>query len=149
MVGVVDGHAQVRLGGRSGCAACDAGKGCGAGIFSRLLRRRSLVLELYNSIGATQGQAVIVGLPERLFLGLVLRFYLLPLLAALAGAAIGHYLSWRSGASPGLIDAVAVIGAALGGALTFRWTRSQAPEFFAGPAVHLLRLAERNGTESE
>lgn len=148
-MGVVNGQAEVRLGGRSGCVTCDAGKGCGAGVFSRLLKRRPLELKLSNSIGAKQGQAVIVGLPEQLFLGLILRFYLLPLLAALAGAAIGHYLSWRLGASPGWNDFSALIGAVFAGALAFQRTRTVTPEFFAGPVVHLLRVVGTNGPESE
>jgi positive regulator of sigma E activity len=107
------------------------------------------MLELSNSIGAKQGQAVIVGLPEQLFLWLSLRFYLLPLLAALAGAAIGHYLSWRLDASPGWKDAVALTGAVLGGGLAFHWTRTRAPEFSAAPIVHLLRAVGSDGTESK
>ena len=41
---------QVRVGGQSGCAACDAGKGCGAGLFGKLLRRNPVELELVNEI---------------------------------------------------------------------------------------------------
>jgi sigma-E factor negative regulatory protein RseC len=84
------GEALVRLGGRSGCAACDAGRGCGAGVFGRLLRRRPVVLPLGNAVGAQRGQAVIVGLPESWFLSLVARFYLYPLVAGLVGASLGH-----------------------------------------------------------
>ena len=89
IVAVSGGTASVRLGGKSACTACNAGKGCGAGIFGRLLKRKPVVLELKNGPGARVGQSVMVGLPETLFLRLVFKFYLFPLLAGLAGAASG------------------------------------------------------------
>ena len=81
---------SVRLGGNSGCVACDAGRGCGAGIFGRLLRRKPAVLDLDNAINARVGQPVVVGLPESVFLRLVFHLYMLPLLAGLAGAVLGQ-----------------------------------------------------------
>ena len=36
----------VRLGGQSGCRICDAGYGCVAGVFARLLERKPVTLEL-------------------------------------------------------------------------------------------------------
>jgi sigma-E factor negative regulatory protein RseC len=142
VLSVADGRVAVRLGGEPGCAACAAGRGCGAGLFGRLLRRRPVVLELDNAVGARGGEAVIVGLPERSFLRLVLRFYLAPLLGGLGAAAFGHYLSVRAGASPGVVDAVALSGAlAVGGATLWR-IRSRPGEFPDLAAVHLLRVAD-------
>jgi len=141
VVSVTEGMAAVRLGGRSGCAACDDGRGCGAGVFGRLLRRRPVVLELENTVGAHAGEPVIVGLPEQLFLRLAARFYLWPLLFALAGAALGHFLATvllESGA--GLADALALAGGLLAAAASFLRMRAAAPEFPASSAVHLLRV---------
>jgi len=108
----VSGHlASVRLGGNSGCPACDAGKGCGAGIFGRLLQRKPTVLDLENVIDARVGQPVVVGLPESVFLRLVFHLYLLPLLAGLAGAVIGHYLSVKNQSGPSVTDGIALLGA--------------------------------------
>ena len=74
VVATAGGRASVRLGGQTGCAACDAGRGCGAGLFGRLLRRRPVVLEFDNHLDARCGQEVLVGLSERWFLQLVARF---------------------------------------------------------------------------
>ena len=98
----------VRIGAASGCPACDLGKGCGAGVFGRLLRRRPVQLQLHNVIGAQPGQAVTVGIPERLFVQLVCVLYLFPLLAALAGMAIGHYLGIRAGWNNLALDGAAL-----------------------------------------
>ena len=114
------GRAQVRLGGRSGCTACDAGRGCGAGIFGRLLRRRPLVLTLDDALGVSPGQAVMVGLPESWFLTLVTRFYLYPLLAGLVGAMLGHYVSDKFEAVMAVKDAAALLGAVLAGTAAVR-----------------------------
>jgi sigma-E factor negative regulatory protein RseC len=69
----------VRIGGQTGCSACDEGKGCGAGLFGRLLKRKPLELELpnhFDSLNDIQGgQAVSVGLSESLFLKMVFRLY--------------------------------------------------------------------------
>jgi sigma-E factor negative regulatory protein RseC len=137
----------VRLGGTSGCPACNAGKGCGAGIFGRLLNRKPVVLDLSNGLGSPVGQAVIVGLPESLLLRLVLRLYLLPLLAGLAGAVFGHYIAVRNSAGDAMVDGAALLGAVLAGAVALAWNRRRENEFRTGNAVHVLRHADRSFTE--
>jgi len=135
--------ASVRFGGSSGCAACDAGKGCGAGIFGRLLQRKPVVLDLHNNPGALVGQAVMAGLPETLFLRLVLSFYLYPLLAGLAGAIIGHYVSVKLSAAPATTDGFALLGAVLAGTMALLWKRKghreSAVDFPGEIGVCLLR----------
>jgi sigma-E factor negative regulatory protein RseC len=140
---------RVRLGGQSGCAACDAGRGCGAGVFARMLRRRPVELDFENRVGARRGQGVIVGIPERLYLGLVTRFYLLPVLAALAGAAIGHYVGVSLGAGAGAIDAVALVAGLLAGYVILRRARGRPAEFPRGSGVHLLRVVHPTELETE
>lgn len=144
-----DGWAQVRLGGRSGCAACDAGKGCGAGLFGRLLRRKPATLRLEDPIGVRSGQAVVVGLPESLFLRLVGRFYGLPLLGGLGGAAAGHYVSYRLQLGAAGADALTLAVAVLMGVLVYRTGGSGRQEFSPEPAVHLLRAVDAEIEEQE
>lgn len=137
----------VRLGGDSACSACNAGKGCGAGIFGRLLNRKPVVLDLPNGLGSPVGQAVVVGLPESLLLRLVLRLYLVPLLTGLAGAVLGHYIGVRNGAGDAMVDGAALLGAILAGAVALAWNRKREDEFPTGNAVHVLRHADRSFTE--
>lgn len=142
VVAASDGIARVRIGGTSGCANCDAGKGCGAGVFGRLLKRKPVELEVENSLEALPGQAVIVGLPESLFLRLVARLYLIPLLSGVAGAALGHYLSVQGGAGPAGSDFAALLSGLAAGAVTLGWVRRRTREFSGLIIVHLLRFTE-------
>lgn len=145
VVSTQDGRAVVRLGGTSGCSACDAGKGCGAGIFGRLLKRRPSELEIENTLGAEAGQAIVVGLHERLFLRLVLKYYLWPLFAALFGAISGHTLASASGWSAGAIDLAALLLAIAALVGTMYWNRRNGIEFSADRDVHMqhINLSER------
>ena len=139
VVSAADGSIQVRLGASSGCSACDAGKGCGAGVFGRLLQRKPVIVEFEDSLGADEGQAVVVGLPETLFMALVTRLYLLPLLAGLAGAVCGHWMAGTMALGPGATDFMALIGAVLTATFVSRMNRSRQIEFPEGLTVHLLR----------
>ena len=142
VVAVIDGKAQVRLGGTSGCAKCDAGRGCGAGIFGRLLRRKPVTLDLDNTLNAGPGQPVLVGLPESLFLRLVARLYLLPLLAGLAGAGLGHYISTLGQLAGVRLDVITLLCGLASGAVTMIWINRNAVEFSGSVMVHLLRIIE-------
>lgn len=142
MVSVDGGRALVRVGPTSGCPTCDRGEGCGAGVFGRLLQRRPIVLRLDNRLGAAPGDVVTVGIPERLFLFLVMRLYLLPLLAGLAGAAFGHHLGTVAAANAGIsnagmIDAAALAGALVGLFIALPRSRKHARPFTNG-AVRLI-----------
>lgn len=139
VVAATDGVIRVRIGASSGCSACDAGKGCGAGVFGRLLRRKPVVVEFENSLGANEGQAVMVGLPESLFLALVTRLYLFPLLAGLAGAVGGHWIAGQFSFGPGPTDFTALIGAVLAATFVARQNRGRQIEFPEDLTVHLLR----------
>ncbi|MEJ8566633.1 SoxR reducing system RseC family protein [Elongatibacter sediminis] len=143
VIGVDGGTARIRVGPASGCPACDSGQGCGAGVFGRLLRRRPVELRLENGAGVEAGDAVFVGLPERLFLSLVARLYLLPLLAGLAGAALGHYLGTVADFSGARLDLAALAGGVTGVAVALGLTGRSNPARLRG-AVTLLRRVEQH-----
>jgi hypothetical protein len=86
---------------------------------------------------------VIVGVPEALFLGLVMRFYLFPLLAGLAGAGLGHYLGMKLGVGAGGSDALALLAGLLAGAGVLWRGRAGPADFSRGFTVHLLRVADQ------
>lgn len=142
VIAVNGSKAQVRLGGTTGCASCDAGKGCGAGVFGRLLKRKPVMLDLENTLNAAPGQPVMVGLPESLFLRLVARFYLAPLLAGVAGAAFGHYLSVQGQLGLTGSDMATLIFGLAFGAAAMVWIKKGSGEFPESTIVHLLRLIE-------
>jgi len=104
-------RATVLLGASSGCPVCAEGRGCGAGVFGRLIAGKPLSLELDNPLQLQVGQPVRVGITEAFFMGLLLRLYLLPLLAGLFGAALGHYLANVFAAQGWVQDGLALLGA--------------------------------------
>lgn len=115
------GRASITFAAVSGCPACDAGQGCGAGVFGKLLRRKPAILELESPAGLEPGQAVIVGIPEAFFLRLLFRLYLVPLLAGLAGAGLGHYLAGFWSLHGLLQDLAALTGALILAAATLHF----------------------------
>lgn len=134
--------ALVRIGAASGCPACDAGKGCGAGIFGRLLRNRPVTIQVPNSLGAEVGQPVQFGIPEQRFLALVFRMYVVPLIAGLLGAAVGFGLAVRVGLQ-GLAADFGALAFAIGSAgLALVWIRRRLGEFPLHATVHLVHAAE-------
>ena len=140
VVSVSVDRAQVRLGGTSGCPSCDQGKGCGAGVFGKLLKRNPVVLELENGIDAERGQAVMVGISEGTYLRLVARLYLVPLLAGMSGAAVAYYLSTRVNVSQASSDAITLLCGIACGAVALIRNRKHSMEFHETFIVHLLRI---------
>ena len=92
-----------------------------------------------------------VGLSETLYLRLVFNFYLFPLMAGLAGAAIGHYVSVKLRVDSAASDGLALVGAMLAGAFALRWNRPEngklSGEFPRNITVHLLRVVEQGIAE--
>jgi sigma-E factor negative regulatory protein RseC len=124
----VGGLATVRMGPVAGCPACAAGKGCGAGILGRLLQRDAVLVQLENLTQAMPGDVVIVGIPERVFLSLVLRLYLRPLLMGLAGAVLGNYFATRMTNQSAIIDGFSLLLGFVAAGLGVAWSRSSAKE---------------------
>lgn len=128
----------VNIGGVSGCPACDAGQGCGAGIFGRLLRNRKVDIQVENIIGATGGQSVNIGISEHRFLGLVFSLYVWPLLAGLIGVALGFVAAIQIGLSDFFADMAGLVFGILVAVLALLYSRRRLKEFPYGSEVHLL-----------
>jgi sigma-E factor negative regulatory protein RseC len=121
VVRVHEDHILVRLGGQSGCSACDNGTGCGAGVFGKLFRRKPVLLELpKNGLTLKAGQMVVLGIPEGAYLRLVFSYYGLPLLAGLAGAIAGHTFAVWAGWGAVVRDSAALMGGVSGAWATLR-----------------------------
>jgi sigma-E factor negative regulatory protein RseC len=117
-----DERVWVRMGSQSGCAACDNGQGCGAGVFAKLLRRKPVVIEVaHKGLKAEPGQMVTLAFPERIYLKLVLASYAWPLLAALAGAIAGHGLGTWLKMGPAMNDMLTLGCGLLAGALVMNF----------------------------
>ena len=100
-------RARVTLTRSEACGACSAQHIC------HPTSSKTMEMEVLNTAGAQAGDKVIISLPPEELLKASASAYLMPAVAAVAGAAIG----WsRSGTDIG-----AIIGCAAGLALAFTW----------------------------
>lgn len=81
----------------SSCGAC-GGRGCGSSLFARVLHADEPEYRVDNGIGASVGEAVVVGLPDGALLGAATAAYLVPLLLLLGTGLLGQWLGGELGA---------------------------------------------------
>lgn len=111
----------VRLGSQTGCTSCDNGKGCGAGVFAKLLQGKPVTLELArNDLDVEPGQMLTLAFPEQVYMKLVLASYGWPLMAALLGAFAGHGLGVWLQFDPAMVDLSALSSGLLAAILVMR-----------------------------
>lgn len=138
VVAIEGNRLLVEIGARSGCQACDAGKGCGAGVFGRLLKNRPVTVSVPQNDTAAPGDPVEVGIAEQAYLYLVLRLYAFPLLAGLIGAAagfaVGQWLEMQGGWS----DLLTLFAGLFSAGLVVLWNRRGLREFPTQTAVHFV-----------
>ncbi|HSH27635.1 MAG TPA: SoxR reducing system RseC family protein [Wenzhouxiangella sp.] len=72
------------------CRRCMQGRGCGAGVFGRLLSRRETRVSLPANLAVARGQWLRVGCEPVQLARAAVVYYGLPLLGFLAGAVNGH-----------------------------------------------------------
>jgi len=128
----------VRMGTRSGCTACDNGKGCGAGLFAKLIQRKPVILELArNDVKVEAGQMLTLAFPGQVYMKLVLASYGWPLMAALFGATAGYSLTTWAGFRVAAIDAATLAGGVLAAWLSMRLFRKQGTEETILNSLHM------------
>ena len=126
------------MGGQSGCTACDNGKGCGAGLFAKLLQRKPVTLELARiDLNVEAGQMLTLAFPGQVYMKLVLASYGWPLMAALAGAVAGHSLATWAGFQAVAIDAATLAGGVLAAWLCLRLFRRENSEETILNSLHM------------
>lgn len=103
-------YAWVQSAAQSGCRRCAEGRGCGGGIFARLLGDRLHRIRVLNRLGAQPGEEVLIGLTESALLGGALLVYGLPVLLLVAGAVLAT--PWGEPAA--VAGALAGLGAGIG-----------------------------------
>ena len=86
-------YAWVETQRRSSCGSCAANKGCGTGALSQVFAGRVQQMKVRNSVGAREGEHVVLGIEEGTLIKGSLAVYLLPLLAMMAGGLLGQALA--------------------------------------------------------
>lgn len=121
------------------CARCAEGRGCGGGVLGRLLGDRlHKVRAATGTVAVSPGDQVVIGLGEDAVLRAAAAVYLLPLLLALAGAAIAAMLSGGG-------DFTAMGGAALGLLAGLGWARGYGRRHARDAALQPVILRHSDG----
>ncbi|MCG2635179.1 MAG: SoxR reducing system RseC family protein [Gammaproteobacteria bacterium] len=122
VIRVQRGRAWVRPVAGSGCARCDAGTGCGAGLWQRAfgLRQRQIVLP--DDGRFKEGDQLLLGITEGALLGSAAMLYLLPLVTLIAGAAVGTRMA-TAGAPVWSVAVSALAGLAAGLLVARCWAK--------------------------
>lgn len=106
VVEVRDGRARVRTRRSEGCGQCSARGACAS-----LGGGRDANVWVEDPIGTRPGERVIIAVPEGTVVRASILVYLVPVLALVAGALVGHAVGPRWGLSPDLGAATAGLGA--------------------------------------
>ncbi len=120
VVGVEGDQLLLEARNRSACGGCAAAQGCGTASLSRVLGRKVARFRVKNTVAASTGDTLVVGLSGKALLRGALLVYLLPLLAMMLSAVLADAL---------LVDGVSgkealVIVAGLAGlAVSLAWLR--------------------------
>lgn len=132
-------QAWLRCERQAACARCAEGKGCGSGLFSRLLGDRLEAVPVHNALQVEPGDVVMLGLEPAAVENAAWLVYGLPLLGLLLGALAGQ--------AAGTGDLPAVIGAMLGGALGLIVVRRLAGRLAADPRYQAVMLRKLRADE--
>lgn len=116
VVAVSGEHAWVQTIRTSACQSCSARNGCGQKLLATATGGRANQVRVVNSVNASVGQDVTLGIDESALLGASLLVYALPLLLMVAASMAGHQLSGGN-------DFASMIGAAAGLASGFYISR--------------------------
>lgn len=113
--------------------ACEDNRGCGAGLFTRLLPDAPCEVTALNPHGLPVDSRVIIGLPEMEFLSGAFYLYAWPLIGLFAGVFAGIVVAGWLAVSQ---DLAVLAGAVAGVGLAFSVRRKSAP----GMTPVVLRL---------
>ncbi|MDQ7015465.1 MAG: SoxR reducing system RseC family protein [Gammaproteobacteria bacterium] len=104
---------------RSACGSCEVRGGCGTSVLATVLGRRMSRIKVQNSVSASLGDSVVVGIPDAALIQGSLAVYAAPLLSMLLFALLGEQLiddsQW--------VEIGSIIGGLLGLSLGFFWLR--------------------------
>ncbi len=121
---------------KTACGLCGQTRGCGNSIWGKLFAHRSTAFKASNTIGATVGQSVIVGIQERALLWSALLLYILPLVTMLIASIL--MMQWQD--SNGMTMLAAIAGLVLGLVWVKGFTASN--QYFLMQQPVVLRLAD-------
>lgn len=103
------------------CGSCSVNKGCGTATLAKVLGNKRNRVRVINTIGASVGERVVVGIEEAALLKGSLAVYLVPILGLLLGGIFGEFMAPRLHIST--VEWLGAAGAIGGLSLGLLWLR--------------------------
>jgi sigma-E factor negative regulatory protein RseC len=114
-------YAWVETQRKTTCGSCAVQKGCGTSVLARVLGNRTSRIRVINTIGASTGEMVVIGVEDGMLVRMSFAVYAMPLILLLLGGVgsgmLAEALQWES------LEGATVVGGVLGLALGFLWLR--------------------------
>lgn len=114
-------YAWVETQRKSTCGSCAVQKGCGTSVLAKVLGNRTSRIRVINTIGASTGEMVVIGVEDGMLVRSSFAVYAMPLILLLLGGVGGGMLAdalqWQSQ------EAATAVGGVLGLLLGFLWLR--------------------------
>lgn len=95
IIAIEDQDAWVESLPQTGCERCDAGEGCGGGIFARIFGNKQFQLKIPNLLNAGLHEKVVIGISENAITSGSILLYLLPLMGLFTGAVLGQIIDQK------------------------------------------------------
>ncbi len=126
---------------KTACGLCGQTRGCGNSIWGKIFAHKATSFKAQNTINATVGQSVIVGIDEVAVMKSALLLYIVPLVTMLIGSILVSQLHTS--------DVAAMIGAAIGLVLGYFWVKGHATghTYYQSQQPRILRLDTVEATE--
>jgi sigma-E factor negative regulatory protein RseC len=96
---VTKNSAYIKVVRTSACNHCNSKDSCN-------VSEKNMVIEVNNSLNAKEGDLVEISVPEGTFIMLSLMIYIFPVVALMAGAFLGNYLSTLLNTDPSLTSVI-------------------------------------------
>jgi len=143
MVVAIEGtNALLQTQRRSACQSCSVKQGCGTSVLAKVVGRRSSQILVVNTLEASVGDQVMIGINDNALVKGSLLIYALPLILLLVGAVLGELWAHAYGFNTELMSIVSgVVGFALAMAL-IRYSLYKT-QFKNEIQPHMLRIVNK------
>jgi len=106
------------------CGHCRLGSACGTSLLNKYFGYRKVSVRALNSIDASPGDEVVVGLEESALTSTSVRFYLVPVLLLIGFAGLAQWLAERLSFTA--TEPASILGGLLGLLIGLAWARRHA-----------------------
>lgn len=127
---------------KSACQSCSVKQGCGTSVLAKVVGRRSSQILIKNTLDASVGDELIIGIDDNALVKGSLLIYAMPVILLLLGALVGEFWAKSNNLNAELVS---IIGGCLGFGLSMFFIRSilSRSRLHAEINPHMLRVSHK------